>query len=470
MEMRDVLAGRQSHLRERRARGAPPILLGTDTSSQYNPFITETHWFSMDDRSPDTSNDVEFVRQVRDALTFLYDHVHLQRHPLAQRLVPQRTVATRTRAQELRRILLDAIEELNPGDSVPIRAPERRPYAILFGLYVEGRQWQEVANSLSIGGRQLRRDRAAAIEALASILHDRYLVEPATGAEPTTEESLRLESERLAQQREPVDLHDVAEELLSLLEDMAYERGVRLASHIEPGLPKPHVNRTLMRQILISLASHALKTLPLSRLSFRARLSEAAIGVGLDLVCQKGDLKTERYLTSLDLEPARTLTASLGGQLLRESGHGRAQIWVLLPLREEMLVLVVDDNEELFELFQRYAAGQPYRLVHAADAEQALKRVRSDQPDIITLDLMMPDQDGWEFLRVLRSDLANTHIPVIVCSVLEEPELALSLGAQMSLKKPVGQADLLRALAEARMLALAGEGHPGSPAHKSKPQ
>jgi hypothetical protein len=139
----------------------------------------------MGDRPSDTSNDVEFVRQVRDALTCLYDHVHLQRHPLAQRLVPQQTVATRTRAQELRRILLDAIEALNPGDSVPIRAPERRPYAILFGLYVEGRQWQEVANSLSIGGRQLRRDRAAAIEALASILTDRYLVEPATGTEPT---------------------------------------------------------------------------------------------------------------------------------------------------------------------------------------------------------------------------------------------------------------------------------------------
>jgi PleD family two-component response regulator len=92
------------------------------------------------------------------------------------------------------------------------------------------------------------------------------------------------------------------------------------------------------------------------------------------------------------------LTASLGGQLLWESSDDRAQIWVLLPLREEMLVLVVDDNEELFELFQRYAVGQPYRLVHAADAEQALQRVRSDQPDIITLDLMMPNQDGWEFL------------------------------------------------------------------------
>jgi hypothetical protein len=77
--------------------------------------------------------------------------------------------------------------------------------------------------------------------------------------------------------------------LLSLLEDMTDDRGVHMASQIEPGLPKPHVNRTLMRQILISLASHALKTLPLSRLSFRARLSEAAIGVGLNLTCQKGE-------------------------------------------------------------------------------------------------------------------------------------------------------------------------------------
>jgi len=236
----------------------------------------------------------EFVHQIRDALTNLYDHVHLQRHPLAERLVPPQAVATRTRAQELRRILLDAIEALNPGDNVPIRSVERRPYAILFGLYVEGRTWQEVAASLCIGGRQLRRDRAAALEALASILHDRYLIVPATDALSTGEGPLRLESERLAQRREPVDLHDLVSALLPLLEGMACERGVRLLSHVSTGLPKPNVSRTLMRQVLINLASQSLATLPLVQLSFEAWQSDVAIGVGLRLEYREEDLSERR--------------------------------------------------------------------------------------------------------------------------------------------------------------------------------
>jgi CheY-like chemotaxis protein len=419
----------------------------------------------MDDGPLDTGNDAEFVRQIRDALTYLYDHAHLQRHVLAERLVPPHAVTTRTRAQELRRILLDAVEDLNPGDSIPIRAMERRPYAILFGLYVEGRDWQEVADSLSISGRQLRRDRAAALEALASILRDRYLTVPSTGASPEKGELLRLESARLAQQREPIDLSDLVGKLLPVLDGLARARGVRLLSHVHSGLPKPNVNRTLMRQILISLAHHALTTLPLSQLSFEARRSEAVIGVGLSLVCRRDDLQPEGRLAAPELKPAQTLAAALGGKLLRESlSDDQGQIWVLLPLREETIVLVVDDNQELFALFQRYAVGQPYQLVHAASADQALTLVRSASPDIVTLDLMMPNRDGWELLRTLRTDPSTAHIPVIVCSVLDEPELALSLGAQMCLKKPVEQADLLRALGQAKTLAWAEEAHRESPA------
>jgi CheY-like chemotaxis protein len=416
-------------------------------------------------------DDSELVRQIRDALTCLYDHARLQRHPLAELLVPSQAVVTRTRAQELRRILLDAIEVLNPGDNVPIRAMERRPYAILYGLYVEGRRWEEVAASLSIGGRQLRRDRATALRALASILRDRYLAIPATGALPWGEEPLRLESERLAQQRDAVDLGTLVDELLPLLEGMARKRGVRLLSHVKPGLPRPHVNRTLMRQILIGLASPALTALPLARLAFEAWPSDMAVGIGLDLEYRQQDLQAGTGLAALDLRAVETLTATLGGRLLKEplTDH-EERVWVLLPLREETVVLVVDDNEELFELFQRYAVGQAYRLVHAASADQALNLIQSVKPDIITLDLMMPNRDGWEFLRALRSNRASVSIPVIVCSVLEEPELALSLGAQVCLKKPVEQADLLQALAEAKTMVWAEEARRGLPAHRPVPQ
>jgi CheY-like chemotaxis protein len=226
-----------------------------------------------------------------------------------------------------------------------------------------------------------------------------------------------------------------------------------------------------MRQILIGLVSPALTALPLARLAFEAWPSDMAVGIGLDLEYRQQDLQAGTGLAALDLRAVETLTATLGGRLLKEplTDH-EERVWVLLPLREETVVLVVDDNQELFELFQRYAVGQAYRLVHAASADQALNLIQSVKPDIITLDLMMPNRDGWEFLRALRSNRASVSIPVIVCSVLEEPELALSLGAQVCLKKPVEQVDLLQALAEAKTMVWAEEARRGLPAHSPVPQ
>lgn len=412
------------------------------------------------------SDDPQFLRQVRDALAHLYDYAYLQRHPLAERLASPQATATRTRGQELRRILLDAIEALNPGDSVPMRAVERRPYAILFDLYVEGRPQPEVANSLGIGGRQLRRDRAAAFQALAGLLRDRYLpAAPAQGGQ----EPLRQESARLAMRREPLDPKALVAGLLPLLEAMARERGVELLSHVGPGLPQPAVNRTLMRQVLIGLASQALTTLPLARLSFEARSSATAVGIGLGLEYRETDAATDEGALAprlaSQLKPVETLVTALGGRLLHEAPSNEAErVWVLLPLQEETVVLVVDDNRELYALFERYVAGQPYRLVHAAGADEALSLARSVRPHIITVDLMMPSRDGWELLQALRTGPGTAHIPAIVCSILEEPELALSLGAQAYLKKPVGQADLLQALEAVKAQAWAGEAHRGSPA------
>jgi CheY-like chemotaxis protein len=398
-----------------------------------------------------TGNDAELIQQIRDALAHLYDHVYLQRHPLAERLVLLQDVTTRTRAQELRRILLDAIEVLNPGDNVPLRATERRAYAILFGLYVEGRDRREVADSLGIGARQLRRDRAEAFAALASILRDRYLTTaPVNKSVLPAEEPLRSESERLAQQREPVDLHDLVNGLLPLLEHKAREQGTRLASHVPADLPKLYTNRVLIRQILISLVGYALANLPLAGLSFQARTAQAGIDIGLGLKYRRDSLPTRHGIPSFisAFKPVETMVTALGGHLRQDPLDSDAHIaWLWLPFHDETVVLVVDDNEELFALFQLYVNDHPYRLIHAPSADHALRLIRSDPPDVITLDLMMPNRDGWEFLQALRAVPDGAQIPVIICSVLEDPDLALSLGAQAFLKKPVGAADLLQALA-----------------------
>ncbi len=68
---------------------------------------------------------------------------------------------------------------------------------------------------------------------------------------------------------------------------------------------------------------------------------------------------------------------------------------------------------------------------------------------MIILDLMLPNRDGWELLQILHANPDTASIPVAVCSILDDPELAFSWGAQFYLKKPVGSLELLQALAEA---------------------
>jgi CheY-like chemotaxis protein len=109
-------------------------------------------------------------------------------------------------------------------------------------------------------------------------------------------------------------------------------------------------------------------------------------------------------------------------------------------------VLVVDDNEDVLELFQRYLVPHQYRVVTAKAVQEGLDLAIRLQPDTITLDLMMPEQDGWDLLQALLNRPDTRHIPIIVCSVLKQKELALSLGATAFLKKPVTELQLLSAL------------------------
>jgi CheY-like chemotaxis protein len=86
--------------------------------------------------------------------------------------------------------------------------------------------------------------------------------------------------------------------------------------------------------------------------------------------------------------------------------------------------------------------------VSATTGEEGLRLARETRASAVTLDVMMPDQDGWEILQNLKNQTDTSALPVIVCSVLKERDLAFSLGANQFLEKPVTQHMLLRALAE----------------------
>ena len=146
---------------------------------------------------------------------------------------------------------------------------------------------------------------------------------------------------------------------------------------------------------------------------------------------------------------ARQLLHLLDGQLEIESAQDiRRPFGLVLSLRviEHVPVLVVDDNADTLQLFQRYLAGTRYLFMGTRDPLDALRLAETNRPRVILLDVMLPGMDGWQVLQRLLHAPSTQKTPVIVCSILPEEQLALAMGAARYLRKPVSQTDLLAAL------------------------
>jgi CheY-like chemotaxis protein len=108
-------------------------------------------------------------------------------------------------------------------------------------------------------------------------------------------------------------------------------------------------------------------------------------------------------------------------------------------------VLVVDDDAAARDLLRRTLTRQGFAVTTASSGEEGLRLAREIQPAAITLDVMMPELDGWAVLRRLKADPETADIPVVVVSVLKDGSLAYALGATGFLSKPV-EKDRLRSL------------------------
>ena len=106
-------------------------------------------------------------------------------------------------------------------------------------------------------------------------------------------------------------------------------------------------------------------------------------------------------------------------------------------------ILVVDDNPNVRTMLMEYLTEQGYRIVTAADGRQALFVAREEQPDLILLDIMMPEMDGYDFIRTYRQE---ADVPVILLTAkLEEMDkvVGLELGADDYVTKPFGLHELV---------------------------
>jgi CheY-like chemotaxis protein len=157
--------------------------------------------------------------------------------------------------------------------------------------------------------------------------------------------------------------------------------------------------------------------------------------------------------STIELSQVEELLAVQGGTLVREADADRVLLKVDLPVLsstgDEIVVLVIDDNLDWFSLYESYCTGTPYELVHISEGGGALEAIQSIQPDVILLDVMLPDVDGWDLLLDLHNTQATRDIPIIVSSVIRGEDLALTLGASRYLRKPVYRQELIDAFEHA---------------------
>lgn len=382
-----------------------------------------------------------YARMVREVLAHLQDHVYLQLHPLANLLGA--SSSQRSQHLTLYRILIEAIEMLRPAPHASASDPGWRPYHAIFLHYVEGLDVHTVAEELAISPRQFRREKQRGLEALTDLLWARYQqYHNDSTAKTYPYAALHHEVARLhaaTADQDTIVLDHVVQSAITTLAELSAARGVQITSLIPENLPPVQIDRVVLRQVLL----HVLLFMLDSNIGERIELTAHSVAHALEVEI---GCSNHVLLNAID----ERLTVATG---LIEAQQGRLEIvcehgWtarLTIPINTAPTVLVVDDNPDMIQLFRRYLSGS-YHVTGVTTSAEAVSMARELLPQIITLDVMLPDQDGWELLQHFKHDPVTSNIPIIICSILRDQVLAQALGASDYLAKPVTREALLATL------------------------
>ena len=389
----------------------------------------------------------DFCEELRDLLSHLHDPAYTPTPGLKESL----SRASRMENEDLGALIVRAIQELKPDADTPADSRAWRFYQILTFRYLQHLSQEETAEYLALSVRHLAREQAQAIEVLASRLWTEPLAAPAVadsaqmagGTTPVDAWHLQVEKE-LASLREYtatplIDMGQVLRGAAEIAAVLAARRGVTLKlGPVEPDI-EVDVHSSIMHQILVATITYLLRSMTEGWIELSARKAAGHVNV------------TVAGAPLVPVPPpadwlGRELLASLGGDISYLSQGDEFALRISVPLVHKARVLVIDDNQDLVHFYRRCVAGTAYELVSVPVGNRTFENIETVRPDAIVLDLMLPDVDGWELLAQLHEHHLSRDIPVVVCSVVGEEELALALGAVACLRKPVQCQQLIQAL------------------------
>src|SRR5260221_40361 len=403
-----------------------------------------------------------FVYHLRTVLVGLYNPAILRNSPLIQVFGLEQRADSLSR---LRQILIDDIEALNTNVNTPAESSNWRIYQILRRRYIEQVLQRKVAADLGFSVRQIQREEKLARELLADYLwSSRQLEDKVKNLIPTDEDpgiliyerdfrvpTAQEELERMEESipAQMVDIGDTVRSVLHTARPLIESKGKRGTYSESEDLPRVWLKAPLLRQALLNLISATLLFDAAEEIVIRVEADSREVCIRIQAALQQSSLEPTTQGYALQLAMTEKLIMLCRGSLEVSFGDSTQRAFVAtitLPIAEQHTILVIDDNADTQRLFEQYLSGSPYHCVSTDNAQRGLALATELAPQVIILDLMMPEEDGWSLLWQLREHPQTREIPIIVCTILPMDELGLILGAAEFVHKPVTRSAFLAAL------------------------
>ncbi len=295
----------------------------------------------------------------------------------------------------------------------------------------------------------------------------------------------KIESGKTEAFPENIDVGELLDQVSSTAQPLMLNNNNRLVVERGEALGTAFQDFTKLRQTLLNVLSNAAKFTHDGSITLRVERERAEDGEWLDFAVidtgigiaedklehifeefSQADNSTTRDYggTGLGLTISRRFCQLLGGDMTVTSELGVGSTFTIrLPAElpkadahpaetpeqtsadpgqetEGSTVLVIDDDPEASEIIRRFLEKDGFHVITAFSGEQGLRLAHEMRPGAITLDVMMPEMDGWSVLRALKADSALRDIPVIMVSMIEDRTRGYSLGAVDYLTKPVDRA------------------------------
>jgi CheY-like chemotaxis protein len=225
--------------------------------------------------------------------------------------------------------------------------------------------------------------------------------------------------------------------------------GVQVECDIPEDLPPMIGQRVPLRQALLNVLSATVRAVPGGRMQIAVGTEQRGLCVHVRATTDTPPSPAPNDEFAEKLNMAGQLIGLFGGTLEVmpvQDGEQIPAVTLVLSVAKQVPVLMIDDNADTLQLFERYLSESRYRFIGARDPEQALNLAEELAPHVILLDVMLPGVDGWELLGRLREHPQTRGLPVLVCTILPQEQLALTLGAAAFIRKPVSRQNLLSAL------------------------